>query len=368
MKINNNEFKKMLDVAGKGINKNSSMAAELQCIELKVFTVKNKKMLLLVSSNNQQNIIQTTELSDNLSAEPENWNALLNYSLLSSLISKLSKDETEIIKDDNKVIIKNGRNKSEVLIQGGEMPMIKIGDTSSIMEISCDEWDKYFKKVTYAIANDDTRPVLRCVFLNNENCLNTDIVALDGFRLAKSTVSSDKKINCVIDGNTIKSVTEIVNKMDSDVKVLKGDNVIIFTIGNCSIISTLINEPFIKYESIIPSTDEMNKITISKEDFLHALERAKIGCSKNTPLVKLKISKNNKMEISSNSEITKMNEELDVISDCDIEIAFNITYLLDSLKSFEEDKIDIFLRDNLSPGIIKNDYLLSLILPVRVMS
>jgi DNA polymerase-3 subunit beta len=252
-------------------------------------------------------------------------------------------------------------------IQEGELPLAPITDKQEVIELTKEEWLKYMKPLIYAIAIDDTRPILQCVCLNGNNNDTTDVVALDGYRIAKSVLPKKSNINCIIDGTTIKIITDIINKEKEKtiIKIYKTDSKLIFTIGTCSIISGIISGEYIQYQRIIPDTESMDSLEVSRVDLIHTLDRLKIS-QKNTPMVLLKIS-DSKIMLSANSEIAKMHEELPINSGIEnFEIAFNINYLIDAAKQFDEEKITIYFGGSQNPCIVKNDYMLALLLPVRI--
>lgn len=359
MKINNNELKKILTIAGKGISKNSTID-EYKNIHISV----NNNMAIFITANSQQNIIQVSKVE---TGTDEKWEALIEHSLLIALVGKYSKEITELIRDNDKIIIKNGRSKTEMAIVGSELPTFEVGDKEEVLEITKKDWVKYFKPVTYALATDDMRPILQCVLLNGDGN-GIDVVSLDGYRLAKTTIPSDKEINCVIDGGTIKSITDILNKFEDDtlIKFFKTDSKLIFTIETCSVISSIVEGDFINYKQILPDTDSMETIKVSRNDLLDALDRVKIS-QKDTPLVQLSINEN-RLVLTGASDIAKIKEELVVSSTLkDFNIAFNIQYIIDAVKQFEEDKVTMFFTSNLAPCVTKNEYMLSLVLPVRTL-
>lgn len=359
MKINNDELKKILAIASRGIAKNSTVE-EFGSIQISI----NNNIAILSTANSQQNIIQIAQVE---TTADEKWDCLINYSLLSALVGKFSKETTELIRNDNELIVKNGRSKTKIVILGSKLPLFTIGDKEEILELTKKDWFKYFKPITYALATDDMRQILQCVLMEGKG-EGIDIVSLDGYRLAKTTITSKKELNCLIDGGTIKSITDILGKFEDDtlIKFFKTDSKLIFTIETCSIISNAVEGDFINYKQILPDTDEMDIVKISKSDLLDALDRVKIS-QKDTPLVQLSINED-KLTLSGNSEIAKIKEEITIISSLkDFKIAFNIQYLIDAVKQFDEEAITIFFNTNVTPCVIKNGYMLSLILPVRTL-
>ena len=81
--------------------------------------------------------------------------------------------------------------------------------------------------------------------------------------------------------------------------------------------------------------------------------------------------KNNLLEVSSsNPELGDAREEMDIeYQGPELSVGFNARYLLDILQVQNQDQINMILKDNLSPGLIKpieEDGYLAVIMPMRL--
>ena len=118
----------------------------------------------------------------------------------------------------------------------------------------------------------------------------------------------------------------------------------------------------------------MLSIKFNRMELLAAVDRASLFIgTDNLSVVKLNISPNKAIEVSSNtSEIGKVVEEiypLEVSDQLDFQIAFSSKYLADALKSFESQTITIKFTGEIKPALIsgeKEQNLIQLLLPVRV--
>ena len=76
-----------------------------------------------------------------------------------------------------------------------------------------------------------------------------------------------------------------------------------------------------------------------------------------------------KLSITSNSEMGDVYEEMDVeTTGSDIDIAFNVRYITDAVKSIDEEQFLIKLNSNISPCVLvptEGEDFLYLVLPVR---
>jgi DNA polymerase III beta subunit, C-terminal domain. len=99
---------------------------------------------------------------------------------------------------------------------------------------------------------------------------------------------------------------------------------------------------------------------------MRALERTLIFNNKNNYVI-LK-NYNNKVHLSSQSAIGKINEELlcESTGEIEIEIAFNAKYILEVLNAIDEEEVIFKFIDNKDPIIIETDDFFNMTLPIVI--
>jgi DNA polymerase-3 subunit beta len=130
--------------------------------------------------------------------------------------------------------------------------------------------------------------------------------------------------------------------------------------------SKLVEGNYPNYKQVIPS-ESKERITVVREELLHALRRADQITSEKANSVKLKFGENN-LSINANTPDIGSGQESIAIQykGPEIEVAFNPVYLMDPLKILEGDEIYVELTDSLSPGVIKsNTPFLYVLMPMR---
>ena len=303
----------------------------------------------------------------------ESGSLVVDSRLFGEIIKKLPNDTIEITSSEN--------NNLEIICQrsvfnlnhmsADEFPSLPQINENMIFSISQKILKNMIKSTIFAIAQDETRPILTGILFEiKEKKLN--LVALDGYRLAlkNENVDNDNALNAVIPGKTLSEVSKILIDEDEAVNITFTSNHILFSLGKTKVISRLLEGEFIKYNSIIP--EEYNlKITAKRTSLLECIERASLVAKEgNTNLIKFEIEEDN-LVITSNSQLGKVREELNIILQGQpLQIAFNSKYLIDVLKIMEEDEIIMQLTSSVSPCIIKNkdnDNCTYLILPVRLL-
>ncbi|MGL4848442.1 MAG: DNA polymerase III subunit beta [Clostridium sp.] len=227
------------------------------------------------------------------------------------------------------------------------------------------------KATTFAIAQDETRPILQGVLFEIKN-KSLNLIALDGYRLAlrQEYLDADIEEEVVIPGKTLNEVSKILEDVDSEVKITFTNNHILFNLDKTKIISRLLEGKFVNYKSLLPQ-DHKITIEVKKQELQNGIERASLMAKDgNNNLIKLDMEEDT-IILSSNSQLGKVREEVSVnLQGEKIQIAFNSRYLLDVLKSLDDEEIILEMTSSVTPCIIKGkmaDNYRYLVLPVRVV-
>lgn len=332
--------------------------------------IKTDKNKLILTGSDMDLSIETKVEADIV----EEGTIVLDAKLFGEIIRKLPNDTIEIntLENNSIEIICQKSRFTLIYMNPEEFPTPPIINENMIFSISEKKLKTMIKGTIFATAQDETRPILTGVlFQIKEDNLN--FVALDGYRLAlrKDLVDSNNTINAVIPGKTLNEVSKILEDVDKMVNITFTPNHILFSVGETKIISRLLEGEFISYNSIIPEEYKL-KVDINRIEFLNSIERASLMAKDgNTNLVKFTVS-DDKMVITSNSQLGMVREEVNInMQGEDLQIAFNSKYLLDALKSMEEEEITLEFFSSVSPCIIKNrenDNCIYLVLPVRLLN
>jgi DNA polymerase III subunit beta len=230
------------------------------------------------------------------------------------------------------------------------------------------------RKTSFAISTDETRFVLNGIFFSLKDHKVT-MVATDGRRLA--LVDEEVDIPVESDGEFIvptKAINELNRLLgtNGEVEVKFTDNQAAFSLrddkgGSVLIISKLIEGNYPNYRQVIPG-ETKERITLGREELLHALRRAEIMTSEKSNSVKLAFGKNNLSITANTPDVGEARESIAInYKGREIAIAFNPTYLMDPLKALENDEVFLELIDELSPGVVKiNGPFLYVLMPMRM--
>ncbi len=227
------------------------------------------------------------------------------------------------------------------------------------------------KGTSFAIAQDETRPILQGILFEVKN-RELNLVALDGYRLAvrNELLDVDNNIEVVIPGKTLNEVSKILEDNNDIVKITFTNNHILFNINNTKIISRLLDGKFVNYISLLPQEYKL-LVNVKKQELQQGIERASLMAKDgNSNLIRLDVQEDI-LVITSNSQLGKVREEVNInLQGEGVQIAFNSRYLLDVLKNMEDDDVVIEMTSSVSPCVIKGRNSNSskyLVLPVRLV-
>ncbi len=250
-----------------------------------------------------------------------------------------------------------------------EFPTIKEVEKSEYFEISKENFKSLINNVFYAVAQDDSRPILKGILLETSK---TEIkaVAVDGCRLSisnKPLVMSTHEFKIIVPGRNLNEIVKVLDN-DGNIKVYIHSNNIMVDLGDTIIINRLIDGQFINYRQILPK-DFATVVTINREQLEDAIDRASVlsKIDKNN-LVKFDIKEKNLM-LTSNSELGNTRENITVgVKGSDLTIAFNSKYFSDCLRVIDNPYVKMNFNSQIQPCVItpsEGEDFIFLILPVK---
>ena len=200
------------------------------------------------------------------------------------------------------------------------------------------------ENTSFSMGNQDIRAYLNGLYFElNKDTLT--IVATDGHRLSigeiKQVGELEEKKTVILPRKAVLELSKLLAKnSNKNIELHLSDNYFSIYNTNTKIISRLIDGNFPNYKQVIP-TDFNNTIIINRVDFLSSLQQAAIFVEERTKGVKL-VFRDNNLNIFSHSERGQAKTQIKVSNqDKEIEIAFNIHYLISILEKITSDKINM---------------------------
>ncbi len=254
-----------------------------------------------------------------------------------------------------RVQIQAGRSRFSLsTLPAAEFPTVEDIQSSQNFTLPGEALDRLLEKTHFAMAQQDVRYYLNGMLLETgEHYLRA--VATDGHRLALCEVAvPDQKLPAQQVIVPRKGVIELQRLLDgsSEVSIEIGSNHIRVRLDGIRFTSKLIDGRFPEYERVIPKTPP-NDLTADRETLRHALQRAAILSNEKYRGIRLDIKDSGVVIQAHNPEQEEAEEELEVeYSGEDIEIGFNVNYLLDALSAVESESVKIGLTDSNSSCLV----------------
>ena len=328
---------------------------------------------LYLSASDTDISIRTLIPNDKIIEIKELGSIVIGGKYIVEIIRKLpNMDITIEVMDGYKMIVSTDNTEFNLNgINPVEFPDLDLEVTQKPIKLNTSLFKKIISQTFFATSQNESRPLLTGINFRLEDDM-LEVIATDSYRLAKKSVKLDAKIdnnyNIVIPG---KNLLELSKIMDDDKEMLElhiFENKILFKYKEILFLSRLLNGTYPATSSIIPTAFDVN-VECSSSVLFEMIDRASLLTSdrdKNT--IKLSL-RDNEMVISSNSpEIGKVEEKMIVDSADKISISFSSKYMLDCIKSFDNDKIILCMNDDNSPIIVRaigDDSLIQLVLPIK---
>lgn len=240
-----------------------------------------------------------------------------------------------------------------------------------IISMPQDMLKRMISHTAFAVALEDMREVLTGAYLEFANG-NATMVGLDGYRMsvcAAQTSSIVDECSAIIPVNAVNNIGKMLSDNPDDfVDLSIGGGKLHMRIGKTDVYAVLIQGQYINYKGILPK-DFNTKVTMNVKTLRDAVERAALIAKQGANnLMVLRIT-GDEMAIESRSEIGDVHEVVDILHDgADINIAFNVKYIIDVLRNVNDDEIQMNFTTSASPCTIvpvHESGVTYLVLPVR---
>lgn len=285
--------------------------------------------------------------------------------------------DLEISTDGNRAILKSGRSKfSLVTLPAGDFPNLDehTGATAKF-SISPNALKELVESTGFAMAQQDVRYYLNGMLFELSSATTIKAVATDGHRLALShaaiTVEGDINTSsqAIVPRKSVLELARLFSDDENNIEITIGNNYIQAKSENISFSSKLVDGKFPDYERVIPKGGD--KLVFSnREELRFALNRVAILSNDKFRGVRLILGEGSLQLIANNPEQEQAEESVVVeYGGPEMEIGFNVSYLLDVMNTIKAKEVEIVLTDSNSSGVIKakgDDQSLYVVMPMRL--
>ena len=277
--------------------------------------------------------------------------------------------------DQKQIVLTSG--KSEITLKGkdaDQYPRIQEISASNPLVLETSVLKNIINETAFAASTQESRPILTGVhFVLTEN-KNLKTVATDSHRMSQKKIVLEKNgdnFDVVIPSRSLREFSAVFTDDIETVEIYFTNNQLLFRSENISFYTRLLEGNYPDTDRLIP-TEFTSVVTFDKNNLRYAMERARLlSNATQNGTVKLEIINGVVSAHVNSPEVGRVNEEIDTesISGQDLTISFNPTYLIDSLKAINSEKVTISFISAVRPfTLIPSDdteNFIQLITPVR---
>ena len=214
-------------------------------------------------------------------------------------------------------------------------------------------------QVSFAMAVQDIRYYLNGIlFVAEGNTLS--LVATDGHRLAWASAELDVQVEpkqeVILPRKTVLELQRLLSDASGDnaprITLQFANNQAKFSFGGMEFVTKLVEGKFPDYQRVIPANHQQ-QIVLGRAALLASLQRTAIMTSDKFKGVSLTVQPGVLRVASNNAEQEEAVDELDIAYDGpQIDIGFNVSYLIDVLANMGQEMVQINLLDSNSSALI----------------
>jgi DNA polymerase-3 subunit beta len=260
-----------------------------------------------------------------------------------------------LTQDTDKMTVKGGKSRFVLAtLPAAEFPVIDELAQQQSLTVAQADLRRLLDKTHFSMAQQDVRYYLNGMLLETDGkMLRT--VATDGHRLALCEMDLGSKSG----GQQVivprKGVLELQRLLgtEGDVQITIGSNHIRAEIGDVRFTSKLIDGRFPEYGRVIPSAPPRSVIA-DREMLRAALQRTAILANEKYRGIRLALKKNQMTLQAHNPEQEEAEEQVEVTyKGEELEVGFNVSYLLDALAAVDGTEVEIGVTDGNSSCLIR---------------
>ncbi|MFV8818910.1 DNA polymerase III subunit beta [Haliea sp. E17] len=259
--------------------------------------------------------------------------------------------------EESKVTVSCGRSRFTLsTLPAREFPSLEDSMGTHQLSLKQGQLKRLIDRTAFAMAQQDVRYYLNGMLWEIKDHKLT-VVATDGHRLALCSlpgsleVESDTQV--ILPRKGVLELGRLLLDDEGDIRIVIGSNHIRATTADFTFTSKLVDGKFPDYQRVMPRNAD--KIVIgSRLELRQAFARTAILSNEKYRGVRLKLEENNLDIIANNPEQEQAEESVSVeYSGGELEIGFNVSYLLDVLGVLSGEKIKLALSDPNSSALLE---------------
>lgn len=251
--------------------------------------------------------------------------------------------------NNDRAVILSGKSRFVLsVLPAQEYPSIDFSDDKVHFRISQSSFKKVLDNTAFAMAQQDVRYYLNGLLLELEE-KHLRAVATDGHRLAlcDTDLSSTqhKPVQVIVPRKGVTELNRLLRDEEKDIDVMISSNHLRIDIDGIRFTSKLVDGKFPDYTRVIPKESE-TPIIANREQLRQSLTRASILSNEKYRGVRIVLEPGRLKALAHNPDQEEAEEEMEIdYTGAEVEIGFNVSYLLDALNIIKTDNVIITITD-----------------------
>jgi DNA polymerase III subunit beta len=300
---------------------------------------------------------------------------------LNDIVSRLPNADVEIVAEELSVTLTCGAGNYQMQgLDAEEFPELPQLDENEPLQVPASVVLEGLQGSLFAASNDESKQVLTGLHFSTKTD-SLEFAATDGHRLAIANTWSETleatppEVAVTVPAKALRELERMLGRTETDLSMQFDKTQAIFEFvteqGSARLTSRLLEGQYPAYHQLIPRKFE-RQLTIERQVLISGLERIGVLAAQKNNVVKLVLdSKLQQLHLSAEApQLGSGQESLPAqISGDDLEIAFNVKYMVDGLKSMSGSEVQLQLKSATDPAVLSplaGTKLTYLIMPIQI--
>lgn len=281
--------------------------------------------------------------------------------------------EVSLALEEHKLVVKSGKIRYSLqTLPADDFPRMSLAEgESQELNLTQGKFKHLLARTQFSMAAQDVRYYLNGLLLLLED-KQLRAVATDGHRLAYASLEVQEEFprqEVILPRKTVLELNRLLLDNDEPLKISFTANQVRFVFGSVVLISKLIDGKFPDYQRVVPAILK-NHLMFDRQVLMQAMVRAAILTNEKFRGVRIVIHNNTLRVVVANAEQEEAQEEMEVSYQGDeLDIGFNVSYLLDVLNNLHTPSVQWSFNDASSSAVIsipEDDSFKYVVMPMRI--
>ncbi|KMV29319.1 DNA polymerase III subunit beta [Photobacterium swingsii] len=278
----------------------------------------------------------------------------------------------KIALEGDRVIIRSGRSRySLATLPASDFPNIDDWQSDVEMTLQQGQMRQLIDSTQFSMAHQDVRYYLNGMLFETDG-QHLRSVATDGHRMAVCAINIEQELpskQIIVPRKGVLELVRLLDTPDAQVTIQIGNANLRATVNNFVFTSKLVDGRFPDYRRVMPQ-NTTKTLEASCDELRKAFSRAAILSNEKFRGVRVNFVGNEMRITANNPEQEEAEEFLDVSYEGDdLEIGFNVSYVLDVLNTLKCEQVRMSLSDANASALIEdcaNDEAMYVVMPIRL--